>query len=82
MTSKAFLEVNQAHIEAIKETKIAPSILTLELFPETCQYIVFRKNRNLIGGGVMLLFNKDIPHMLSTELENKLESFWAKNICK
>ena len=55
---------------AIHETNIDSSIATSELFPETCQYDVFRKNRHLRGGRVMLLIHKDIPHMTLTELEN------------
>ena len=58
---------------AIQETKIDSSIATSELFPETCQY-VFRKDRNLRGGGVMHLIHKDIPHMPLSELENDSES--------
>ena len=74
----AFLEVHQPHVVAIQETKIDSSIATSELFPETCQYNVFRKDRNLHGGGVMLLIHKDIPHMPLSELENDSESVWAK----
>ena len=39
------------------------SILTSELFP----YSVYRKDRTLNGGGVMLLVHKDISHMPLTE---------------
>ena len=74
----AFLEVHQPHVVAIQETKNDSLIATSELFPETCQYNVFRKARNLHGGGVMLLIHKDIPHMLLSELENDSESVWAK----
>ena len=74
----AFLEVHQPHVVAIQETKIDSSIATSEFFPETCQYNVFRKDRNLHGGGVMLLIHKDIPHMPLSELENDSESVWAK----
>ena len=74
----AFLEVHQPHVVAIQETKIDSSIATSELFLETCQYNVFRKDRNLYGGGVMLLTHKDIPHMPLSELENDSESLWAK----
>ena len=72
------LEVNQPHGVSNQETKIDSSIATSELFPETCQYNVFRKDRNLHGGGVMLLIHKDIPHMPLSELENDSESVWAK----
>ena len=74
----AFLEVHQPHVVAIQITKSDSSVTTSELFPETCQYNVFRKDRNLHGGGVMLLIHKDIPHITLSELENGSESVWAK----
>ena len=63
---------------AIQETKIDVSISTSELFPETFPYSVYRKDRNINGGGVMLLIHKDISHMPITELENNSESVWLK----
>ena len=74
----AFLDFNQPHIVAIQETKIDSSIATSELFPETCPYSVYRKDRNIHGGGVMLLVHKDISHIPITELENDSESIWVK----
>ena len=74
----AFLDVHNPHIVAIQETKIDSSIATSELFPETCPYKIFRKDRNLHGGGVMLLIHKDILHMPLSELENDSESVWVK----
>ena len=74
----AFLEFHQPHIVAIQETKIDGSIATSELFPESCPYNVYRKDRNLRGGGVMLLVHKDISHMPIMELENNSESVWVK----
>ena len=74
----AFLDVHNPHIVAVQETKIDSSIATSELFPETCPYNIFRKDRNLHGGGVMLLIHKDIPHMPLSELENDSESVWVK----
>ena len=41
-------------------------------------YNVYRKDRNLHGGGVILLVHKDISHMPITELENNSESVWVK----
>ena len=63
---------------AIQETEIGSSISTSELFPESCPYNVYRKDRTLDGGGVMLLIHKDISHMPITELENDSESVWVK----
>ena len=42
----------------IQETKIDSSISTSELFSESCPYNVYRKDRTLNGGGVMLLIHK------------------------
>ena len=74
----AFLDFHQPHVVAIQETKIHSSIATSELFPETCTYSVYRKDRNIHGVGVMLLVHKDISHMPVTDLENDLESIWVK----
>ena len=74
----AFLDFHQPQIVAIQESKIDSSISTSELFPETFPYSVYRKDRNDSGGGVMLLVNKDIPHMPITEFENDSESVWVK----
>ena len=74
----AFLDLHQPQIVAIQETKIDSTISTSELVLETCPYNVYRKDRTLDGGGVMLLIHKDIPHMPITELENGSESVWVK----
>ena len=74
----AFLDFHQPNVVAIQETKIDSSIATSELFPETCPYNVYRKDRNIHGGEVMLLVHKDISHMPITELENDSESIWVK----
>ena len=63
---------------AIQETKIDSSIATSELFSESFPYNVYRKDRNLRGGGVMLLVHKDISRMPIMELENNSESVWVK----
>ena len=66
------------YVVAIQETKIDSSIAASELFPETCLYSVYRKDRNLYGGGVMLLVHKDIQHMPITELEKTRK----QGVCK
>ena len=73
----AFLDFHQPLV-AIQETKINNSFATSELFPETFPYSVYRKNRNIHIGGVMLLVLKDISHMPITELKNDSESIWVK----
>ena len=74
----AFLDFHLPHVVAIQETKIDSSVETSELFPEICPYSVYRKDRNIHSGGVMLLVHKDISHMPITELENDSESIWVK----
>ena len=73
-----FLDFHQPHVVAVQETKIDSSVATSELFPETCPYSVYRKDRNIHDGGVMLPVHKDISHMPITELENDSESVWVK----
>ena len=74
----AYLEFYHHLIVAIQEIKIESSISTSELFPETCPYNVYRKDRYSKGGGLMLLIHKDISHMPITEMENDSESVWVK----
>ena len=74
----AFLDLHQPQIVAIQATIIDSTISTSELFPETCPYNVYRKDKTLDGNGVMLLIHKDIPHMPITESENGSESVWVK----
>ena len=74
----AFIDFHQPQIVAIQETKIDSSISTSELFPESCPHNVYRKDRTLDSGGVMLLIHEDISHMPITVLENDSESVWVK----
>ena len=74
----AFLDSHQPHLVAIQEIKIDSFIATSELFPETCPCSVYRKDRTIHGGGVMLLVHKDFSHMPITELENDSKSIWVK----
>lgn len=72
----SFLEIEDPDIIAIKETKIDKNILTSELFPDN--YDVYRNDRTLNGGGVILLVNKTYSFMPLYNLENGSESVWAK----
>ena len=64
----AFLDFHQPHIVAIRETKTDSSIAISELFPESCPYNVYRKDRNLHGGSVMLPVHKDTGKQLGVSL--------------
>ena len=46
-----FLVFHQPHVVAIQETKIDSSVATSELFPETCPYSIYRKDRNIMVAG-------------------------------
>ena len=72
----AFLDFHQPHVVAIQETKFDSSVATSELFPETS---IYRKDRNIHGGGVMLLVHKDISHMPITE---RLGINLGESVCK
>jgi exonuclease III len=65
-------------IIAIQETKIDRNILTSELFLDSFNYDVYRNDRTLNGGGVILLVNKTYNSMPLYNLENGSESVWAK----
>ena len=74
----AFLDFYKPEIVALQETEIDETISSVELFQDSCPFNVYRKDRNLHGGGVMLLINKELPHMPLKELENNSESVWVK----
>ena len=57
---------------------IGSSLATSELFQETCPYSVYRKDRNLRGGGVNLLVHKVTEQMAVIEFDSITESVWAK----
>ena len=57
---------------------IGSSLATSEVFKETCPYSFYRKDRNLRGGGVMLLVHKITEQMAVIEFDNITDSVWAK----
>jgi hypothetical protein len=76
----SFLEIEDPDIIAIQETKIDRNILTSELLPDNFNYDVYRNDRTLNGGGVILLVNKTYNSMPLYNLENGSELVWAKII--
>ena len=69
----AYLDFHQPQIVAIQETKIDSSISTSELFPETCPYNVYRKDRNSKGGGVILVSTSWSPGRNLAELTSEID---------
>ena len=50
-----FLDAHLSHVVAVQETKIDSTITASKLFPETCMYSVYRKDRNTHGVGLISL---------------------------
>ena len=73
-----FLDFHQPHVVAIQETKIDSSVATSRLFPETCPYSVYRKDRNIHGGGVMLLSIRTFRIYLSQNWKTARNQFGWK----
>ena len=69
--------MNQPDIVAIQEIKIDASINNSELFNDNLGYDVFRTDRTLKGGGVMLLIKK-VLNASPVSVTNNAESVWAK----
>jgi exonuclease III len=69
----SFLEIEDPDIIAIQETNIDRNILTSELFQDNINYDVYRNDRTLNGGGVILLVNKTYNSMPLYNLENGSE---------
>ena len=73
----AFLDYHKPDIVAIQEMKTDGSISTSELFPDSCPYNAYRKDRNLHGGGVMLLIHKEIWSSMKATAELPSRKSWA-----
>ena len=61
-----------------KKQKLTALLQLQNCFWKLAHNSVYRKDRNLHGGSVMLLVHKDIQNMPITELEKTLESVWIK----
>ena len=72
-----YLEINKPDIVAFQETKIDASITNSELFHDNLDYDVFRSDRSLKGGGVMLLIKRAL-NASPVSVSNVAESVWAK----
>lgn len=74
----SLLDTLKPDIVALQETKIDQTVNTAELFPSGCGYCVYRKDRSLNGGGVMLLVKENIDHMPMADLDNGSEAVWIR----
>lgn len=57
---QSFLETSGFDVVAIQETKIDSSVSNAELFPPELGYSIFRKDRVMGGGGVLLAVKSDL----------------------
>ena len=74
--SNSVIRMCGPQIVAIQEIKIDSFISSTELFPETFPYSMYRKDRTLDGGGVLLI-HKDIPHVLLIHKDIPQFMFWG-----
>jgi len=59
-----------------QETKLDASITNSELFPRA--FTVFRKDRDLYGGGVCIAMKDHLQGIQCHDLENGLEAVWVQ----
>lgn len=57
---QSFLEISGFDVVAIQETKIDSSVSNTEFFPPELSYSIFRKDRVMGGGGVLLAVKSDL----------------------
>ena len=76
---QSFLQTSGFDVVAIQETKIGSSVSNAELFPPELGYSIFRKDRVMGGGGVLLAVPSDLnptPCLILDIIPS--ESIWVK----
>ena len=73
---QALLESEQLDVLAVAETFLDDDILDSELVDNS--YVVFRRDRNRHGGGVMLLLRNNLPAVRRYDLESDCEVLWIQ----
>ena len=67
---QGFIEVQDADVIAIQETKIGSGVTTAELFPHELNLFIFRKDRSLSRGDVVLPIESSLDPIPFPDLEN------------
>lgn len=75
---QSFLELENPEVVALQETKINENILDNELFPSELGYTIFRKDRIMGGGGVLLAIKSYLDPLQCRIDTSGSESVWAK----
>ena len=73
---EALLISRKLDVLAVTETFLSDVILDSELVND--DFVVFRQDRDRHGGGVMLIFNNDIPATRRQDLETDCEVLWVE----
>ena len=71
---EVFLESNKINLMIGTELHLDDSIYSSEIFPRN--YSVYRKDRNIHGGGVFILIEKSIPSSI-LEVDSSCEIIWV-----
>ena len=66
------------HIVLATETWLSPEVADSEFLPPSCNYTVFRKDRQSRGGGVLIAVRNDIVASHAPELDVDTELIWIK----
>ena len=75
----AFAKVVNPEVIAVQETKIDSSVTDSEILPAEVDYSIFRKDRSLGGGGVMLVIKQGLNPLPCPEIDTSTsESVWSK----
>ena len=71
---EVFLESNKINLMIGTESHLNDSIYSSEIFPRN--YSVYRKDRNIHGGGVFILVEKSIQSSI-LEVDSSCEIIWV-----
>ena len=75
---QTFLSTENPDVVALQETKLDYSIISNEIIPDSLEYDIYRKDRNVNGGGTMLLIKSNLCSTPLNSIVNESESVWAK----
>ena len=70
-----FLKIQNIHLVMGSESHLDGSVFDSEVFPSN--YAVYRKDRNIHGGGVFVLVEKSIPSSV-IEIDSPCEIIWVR----
>ena len=72
---EVFLKIQNIHLVMGSESHLDGSVFDSEVFPSN--YAVYRKDRNIHGGGIFVLVEKSIPSSV-IEIDSPCEIIWVR----